>query len=304
MPRLSKHILIGGATASGKSALALALAEETGAPVVNADALQVYDCWHVLTARPSVEDEARARHLLYGHVPETVHYSVGAWLREVAPIIAQESAIIVGGTGLYLSSLLRGIAPIPPVPDAIRAEGNALRARDRTESFLAYLGRHDPAILERIDTANPMRLQRAWEVHRATGTPLSEWQEDTPKPLIEKENAVCAVVEGPVEWLNDRIARRFAWMVEHGALDEVAALWPRWSENTPAHRALGAAELGAHIDGKINLEDAVIKGTIATRQFAKRQRTWFRSNMRDWRRVAADAPPEPAAGDLLEAATR
>ncbi len=302
MPRLSKHILVGGATASGKSALALALAEETGAPVVNADALQVYDCWRILTARPTAEDEARARHLLYGHVPETVRYSVGAWLRDVAPIIARENAIIVGGTGLYLSSLLRGIAPVPPVPDAIREEGNALRARDRTEGFLSYLARHDPAILARIDTANPMRLQRAWEVHRATGTPLSVWQENTPNPLIETENAVCAIVEGPVEWLDDRIARRFAWMVEHGALDEVAAVWPRWSPDLPAHRALGATELGAFIDGRIGLEEAVSKGIIATRQFAKRQRTWFRSNMRDWRRVPAAAPVAAAAEALLAAA--
>ncbi|MHA3978486.1 tRNA (adenosine(37)-N6)-dimethylallyltransferase MiaA [Halovulum sp. GXIMD14794] len=286
--REHKPILIAGPTASGKSALALALAERLGSTVVNADALQVYDAWRVLSARPSQDEEERAPHALYGHVPPETAYSVGAWLRELRPlIVAGEPLVIVGGTGLYLSALTRGLAPVPHTPPQIRAEGDRIRSTGEFEAFRSYLKQFDPEIYGRIDLANGMRLQRAWEVHRATGKPLSAWQRETPEPLISKRNAVVLKLESNAEWLGERIAVRFGKMVDLGALNEVRAAEAWWDESLPASRALGATELMEHLEGRLTLQEAVDKGIIATRQFAKRQRTWFRSNMQDWQPVDA-----------------
>ncbi|WP_232823125.1 tRNA (adenosine(37)-N6)-dimethylallyltransferase MiaA [Oceanibium sediminis] len=277
-----RHILIAGPTASGKSALALALARDLDGIVVNADALQVYDNWRILSARPSLDEEALAPHALYGHVAYNAPYSVGAWLRDVAPLLAQDKRlIIVGGTGLYLSSLTRGLAEIPPTPDVIRAEGDRLRASG-PQGFLDYLATHDPALLARIDRNNPMRLQRAWEVHRATGKPLSAWQEETPSPLLSLDNALGVVLNSAPDVLAKRIEARFRQMIDLGALNEVAAMRGRWDPALPSSKALGAAELMAHLAGEMPLETALERSVIATRQFAKRQRTWFRSNMKDW----------------------
>lgn len=297
-PRLSKHVLIAGPTASGKSGLALALARATGAAIVNADALQVYDCWRILTARPPDEDLAVAPHLLYGHVPCAETHSVGAWLREVAAILAEgRRLIVVGGTGLYLTALTRGLADIPATPEAIRAEGNRLRETEGPDAFGAYLARHDPDIWARIDRDNPMRLQRAWEVHRATGRPLSAWQKDKTTPLIPLENCVPIRLDSPREWLGARIARRFHQMMAEGALDEVRANLATWDPARPSARALGAAELVAHLRGEMTLAEAEEKAVVATRRFAKRQRTWFRSNMGDWTGIDAR---EAAATDTVQ----
>lgn len=283
-----KPILIAGPTASGKSALALALAERLGSTVVNADALQVYDAWRILSARPSEDEERIAPHALYGHVPPETAYSVGAWLRELSPMVAADvPLIIVGGTGLYLSALTRGLAPVPHTPPQIRSEGDRIRSTGDFEEFHNYLKRFDPEIYSRIDLANGMRLQRAWEVHRATGKPLSAWQKETPEPLISKRNAVVLKLESSAEWLGERIARRFGKMVDLGALDEVRASEAWWDESLPASRALGATELMEHLQGRLTLQEAINKGIIATRQFAKRQRTWFRSNMQDWQPIEA-----------------
>ncbi|WP_246237303.1 tRNA (adenosine(37)-N6)-dimethylallyltransferase MiaA [Halovulum dunhuangense] len=285
---MQRPILIAGPTASGKSALALALAERCDGIVANADALQVYDCWRVLSARPSDADLSRAPHALYGHVPAATVYSVGAWLRDLTPLLGSDKRlIIVGGTGLYLSALTRGLAPIPPTPDTIRAEGDALRMTRGLDPFRAYLERHDPEIWARIDRANGMRLQRAWEVHRATGRPLSAWQKDTGKPLISLDTAHPFVLESQPEWLARRIDARFDAMLDQGALEEARANLPGWDPDRPSAKALGGPELVAHLQGKISLQEAVEKGKTATRQFAKRQRTWFRSNMKAWRRLDA-----------------
>jgi tRNA dimethylallyltransferase len=169
-------VLIAGPTASGKSALALEIAEASGGVIVNADALQVYDGWRVLTARPGPEEEARAPHSLYGHVPFEAEYSVGDWLRALAPLLqADQRPIIVGGTGLYFRALTEGLAEIPPIPPEIRAEAEALPAED----LLSWLRAHDPDTVARIDTQNPARLRRAWEVLCGTGRPLSAWQAET-----------------------------------------------------------------------------------------------------------------------------
>lgn len=275
-----KPVLIAGATASGKSELALRIAEAQGGVVVNADAIQVYDTWSVLTARPPAADLARARHALYGHVPGTHPYSVGEWLREVAPLISGEQRpIIVGGTGLYFAALTEGLAEIPPTPAEIRAQADARVAREGHRVLIDAL---DPETQARIDLNNPMRVQRAWEVQRATGRGLADWHAQTPPPLLPLAEAQPLVLDAPKDWLNARIARRFSQMLELGALDEARAALPGWDPAAPASKAIGAPELIAHLRGELSLGAAQEAATIATRQFAKRQRTWFRARMKAW----------------------
>ncbi len=279
-----RPVLIAGPTASGKSALALEIAETLGGVIVNADASQVYDCWRVITARPSPAEEARAPHLLYGHVSWRNSYSAGEWLREVAPLLDQgPRPIIVGGTGLYFSALTEGLAEIPETPPDIRAAGDAL-PRDRMLSEL------DPATAARIDRQNRARIQRAWEVLRGTGRGLAEWQADTPAPLLPADAATRFVFDAPRDWLEPRIRLRIARMLEQGALDEVRAMLDVFDPALPAFRAIGVPELTAHLRGECGLEDACERIAIATRQFAKRQRTWFRARMSGWHSIAPDRP--------------
>ncbi|SLN54260.1 tRNA dimethylallyltransferase [Roseovarius gaetbuli] len=279
-------VLIAGPTASGKSALALAIARDQGGVIVNADALQVYDNWRILSARPSAEDESATRHALYGHVPGGAEYSTGHWLRDVAPFLdGGERAIIVGGTGLYFAALTEGLADIPATPPDLRQRGDAIRATQGLAPLVAAL---DPETRARIDTQNPMRVQRAWEVLQATGRGLADWQDDTPPPLLPLDACQPLLVEAEKDWLNARIARRFDAMLEMGALDEVRANLPGWDAARPSSKAIGAPELVAYLRGELTLDQAREAATIATRQFAKRQRTWFRARMRRWRRIAAE----------------
>lgn len=271
-------VLIAGPTASGKSALAMDIAARDGRVVVNADALQVYGNWRLLTARPSAADEAALPHALYGHVGRETAYSVGHWLREVAPLLSRP-VVIVGGTGLYLSALTEGLADIPPTPPAIRAEADARLASDGLDALLAAL---DPATRARIDTRNPARVQRAWEVLRATGRGLADWQADTGAPLLPLDQVQPLVIRPDVDWLNARIAARFDAMIAAGALEEVRAELPFWEPSRPSSRAIGAPELVAHLKGALSLPEAVEAAKTATRQYAKRQRTWFRSRMSGW----------------------
>ncbi|MBI1217768.1 MAG: tRNA (adenosine(37)-N6)-dimethylallyltransferase MiaA [Rhodobacteraceae bacterium] len=278
-----RPVLIAGPTASGKSALALQLAETQGGVIVNADALQVYGCWRILTARPGPDDEARAPHLLYGHIGRDQPYSVGHWLREVAAILASgKRPIIVGGTGLYFTALTEGLAEIPPTPPEVRAEADALRAAQGTRALLATL---DPATAARIDTANPARVQRAWEVLRATGRGLADWQAETGAPVLPLAAAEAVVMHAPADRLAPRIDRRFDAMMAAGALDEVRAELPFWQPARASARAIGAPELVAHLQGDLPLDAAIAAAKIATRQYAKRQRTWFRSRMHNWRAI-------------------
>lgn len=279
-----RPVLIAGPTASGKSALAIAIAERDGGVVVNADASQVFANWRVLTARPSAAEEARVPHRLFGHVPGDAAYSVGHWLREVAPLLGGARPIIVGGTGLYFTALTEGLAEIPETPAEVRAEADALR---RDGGVDALLGTIDAETLSRIDRQNPMRVQRAWEVQRATGRGLAAWQDATPPPLLPLERAQPLLVEAGKDWLNDRIARRFDAMLAEGALEEARANLPGWDPALPSSRAIGAPELIAHLRGEMTREEARAAATIATRQYAKRQRTWFRARMRAWRPLPA-----------------
>lgn len=278
-----RHVLLAGPTASGKSALALALAEAQGGMIVNADALQVHDCWQILTARPDAADLARAPHALYGHVGRGQHYSVGHWLREMQAMLARGARLIVtGGTGLYFTALTQGLAEVPEVPPEIRAEAGARLDRDGLAALLAAL---DAPTRARIDPANPARVQRAWEVLQATGTGLAAWQDRTPPPLLPLRGASPLLVQTDPAQLSRRIDARFDAMIRAGALDEVRRLHPVWDPAQPWARAIGAAPLIAHLDHRIGLQDAVEQAKAETRQFARRQRTWFRNRMRDWPRL-------------------
>jgi tRNA dimethylallyltransferase len=279
-------VLIAGPTASGKSALAMQIAQSAGGVIINADALQVYDNWRVLSARPSVQDEAALPHLLYGHISGDAEYSVGHWLREVAPLLSgPQRPIIVGGTGLYFTALTQGLADIPATPPHIRAEADQIIAAQGHQVLLEAL---DAKTRARIDTLNPMRVQRAWEVQHATGKGLADWQDATPPPLLPLDQTTPILFDVDKDWLNERIARRFDLMLDMGALDEARANLPGWDPARLSAKAIGAPELIAHLRGELTLDQAREAATIATRQFAKRQRTWFRSKMKTWQKHAPD----------------
>lgn len=275
--------MIAGPTASGKSELALRIAEAQGGVIVNADALQVFDGWRVLTARPGPEDLGRAPHVLYGHVPFDQGYSAGHWLRDVAPFVtASERPIIVGGTGLNFAALTEGLVDIPATPPEIRAQGDLIALPDLISEL-------DADTAARVDLQNRARVQRAWEVLRATGRGLSSWQADTPPPLLPIAHAQPLVLTPDVTWLNDRIARRFALMIKAGALDEARAALPNWDPSHPSAKAIGAPELIAYLQNQMTLAEAETAAVTATRQYAKRQRTWFRGRMKTWHKIDPSA---------------
>jgi tRNA dimethylallyltransferase len=290
-------VLLAGPTAGGKSALALRVAERDGGCVINADASQVYACWRILTARPDAAELRRAPHALYGHVDCARRYSVGDWLRDLAPVLDDLRArglrpIIVGGTGLYFTALTQGLPAIPPVPPDVRAASQALLDAGRIAEMIGDLAREDPTTHARIDLANPMRVQRAWCVLRATGRGLASWQAEPAAAGLAGWDGY--IVQPEIALLNSSISSRFDMMLEHGALDECRAWMARGDDpSLPSARVLGAPELAAHLRGEMALAQAVAAAVTATRQYAKRQRTWFRNRMSDWPRI------DPSDGDPL-----
>ena len=271
-----KPVLIAGPTASGKSALALEIAQTQGGIIVNADASQVYDCWRVISARPTAEEEALAPHALYGHISDQTRYSTGHWLREVEALLAgTQRLIIVGGTGLYFQALTQGLAYIPETPVALRQQADKM-------TLVALIDGLDKPTAGRLDLSNRARVQRAWEVFTSTGRGLADWQAATGTALLPPDACTRIALTAERDWLNDRIERRFDLMLKDGALDEVAAVAPRYDPDLPAHRAIGVPELIQHLRGALTLAEARDATVIATRQFAKRQRTWQRSKMADW----------------------
>lgn len=295
MHNVGRAVLIAGPTASGKSALALQLAERLGGTIVNADSMQVYRDLRVITARPSPEEEARAPHRLYGHVDAAENYSVGRWCRDVAAVLAEcadegRMPILVGGTGLYFKALTVGLAAVPPVPAEIRS---AVRGRLQSEGvkpLYAELLERDPEAAHRLMPNDRARISRALEVMLATGRSLTDWHREGMPPLIDAGRAVKVFVTCERGELLRRIETRFAAMLEAGALDEVRALDARRLDPTlPAMKAHGVPWLIRHLRGEISSEEAAAGAIMDTRRYAKRQLTWFRNQMKDWPWVEADA---------------
>ena len=289
-----RAVLIAGATASGKSALALALAEQLNGSIVNADSMQVYRDLRVITARPAPEEEARAPHLLYGHVDAAENYSVGRWCVDArAALAAVERAgrlpIVVGGTGLYFKALTQGLAAVPPIPADIRS---AVRDRLKGEGIAplyAELSDRDPATARRLGPGDRARVTRALEVVLATGRSLSDWHREGMAPALDADGAVKIFLDADRAELYRRIDARFDAMLECGALDEVRALSRRGLDAAlPAMKAHGVPWLIRSLKGEIDLATAAEEGKRDTRRYTKRQATWFRHQLPDWTWVAPD----------------
>lgn len=285
-PRLT---LIAGPTASGKSRLALETAEKTGAVIINADSQQLYFDLRVLSARPSIEDEARAEHRLYGVADAAESWSVGRWTRAVMPLLdelaAQDRpALLVGGTGLYFNALTRGLADIPAVPDAVRDTVQAEYDLEGEAAFRRRLAEVDPTAAATITPGDRQRLIRALAVPQATGRALSAWKADT-RPLLAPGSYDAWVVEPPRDRLYANCDARVRLMIDNGAVDEVRVLLARDLDPAlPAMKAVGVPELAAHLSGQTSLDQAVAAIRLSTRHYAKRQLTWFRNQTRDWPR--------------------
>lgn len=285
-----RFVLIAGPTAAGKSGLAQEIASERDGIVVNADAMQVYSCWRVLTARPSAADEAALPHALYGHVRHDAPYSVGSWLEELEYLIAAEARtlVIVGGTGLYFSALTTGLASIPDIPAEIRSRSGRI-ARDRgVNALLGDLAESDARTYESIDKSNTARVKRAWEVLTATGRGMTYWHERTGSPLLSPSETYPILLHTPRSRLVERIAHRAEAMARRGALAECSAMAGGWNPALPSSKAIGAREFMAHVEGELSLEEAVTRTIVSTRRYAKRQMSWFRGRMKDWNWVETD----------------
>ncbi len=274
-------MIVAGPTASGKSALALAIAEAFCGTIINADSQQRYRDLQILTARPRPADLARAPHRLFGDLGAADSGSAGAWAMAAADEMRaawreDRLPVITGGTGLYLRALTDGLAEIPEIPADIRGAARALLGDIGNAAFHARLAACDPQIAARLAPGDTQRLLRAWEVFAATGTPLSAWQQD-PAPPPVKANYFKILLLPDREALNAACDARFAAMVEAGAVDEVKGLVERETPpEAPIMKALGVAELAAVVSSQTDLGAAVAAAQRATRRYAKRQRTWFK----------------------------
>ena len=284
-------ILIAGATASGKSALAIRLAHALGGVVINADSMQVYRELAILTARPSPAEAASCPHALYGHIGAHESYSAGRYAAEAANAIAMARTaglrpIITGGTGLFFKALIEGLSPIPPVAPSVRAHWRAEADRLGARRLHEVLASRDPVMAARLDPADPQRIVRALEVLDSSGKSLSYWQAQPGTPVVAEANAVKLLVSRDREDLHLRAGRRFDEMMTGGALDEVSALGAlQLDPASPVMRALGVAPLLAAVRGQMQLAEAITQAKAETRQYIKRQDTWFRKNMISWAHI-------------------
>ncbi len=284
-------VLIAGPTASGKSAAALELARRIGGVVINADSMQVYREARILTARPTDEDTATAPHLLYGHVHVTDAYSVGRYQTDAGHALKEARAagripIFTGGTGLYFDVLLNGIAEVPAVPFPVRNAVFERRNKLGEEAFFADLVARDPEIANELRASDTQRVLRAAEVLEATGQSLRYWQTQSGEAVLANLNLAKIVLDVPRAALRDRIEQRFTQMLEHGAMDEALALRDL-DPALPAAKIIGRRELIAAHDGRLTVEGAKNLAVTASRQYAKRQDTWFRNRMADWAKIDA-----------------
>ncbi len=284
-------VLIAGPTASGKSALALRIARERDGIIVNTDALQVYDVLRQITARPPDVDLAAAPHLLYGTVPPAVRFSTGDWSRAAQAIIAEHGGrtlIFVGGTGLYFESLVSGFVEIPHVPPEAVAEAEAEIAGLDRDGRARLIAARDPVVAARLSAPDPQRVTRALAVLNATGRSLASFQDEAQAGLLEDYALERFVLNPDRDVLRQRIARRFEAMFAGGAVEEVRALLALGLDpGLPAMKAIGVPEVAAMLRGDLTEGEAIERAVIATRQYAKRQRTWFRGRMADWQWVTA-----------------
>ncbi len=292
LDRKRDAILITGPTASGKSALAVRLAAEHGGVVVNADSMQVYDTLGVLTARPRPQDMAGIEHRLYGHVPAGAAYSTGDWLREAMAIVAELRArealpVFVGGTGLYFRALTGGLSDMPVIPEAIRSHLRGRLAGEGAEALHHALAARDPQTAARLKPGDGQRIVRALEVLEATGRSISAFQAATGPAVIDAERAEKIVVLPDRAVLAARIDRRFSEMLASGAVAEVEALLALdLPPAMPVMKAIGVPQITAMLAGTMSAAEVVERGAAATRQYAKRQMTWFRNQLDEsWRRI-------------------
>ncbi|MGA2057713.1 MAG: tRNA (adenosine(37)-N6)-dimethylallyltransferase MiaA [Bradyrhizobium sp.] len=288
-------VFIAGPTASGKSALALALARKTGGFVINTDSMQVYRDLRVLTARPSAEEEATVPHRLYGHVDAGLNFSAGAWVADAANVLKDARAekrlpIFVGGSGLYFKALTRGLSAVPPIPVEIREAVRARLERDGVEALHAELSRRDPVAAERLKPRDRTRTARALEVIEATGRSLNDWHREGLPPLLPPGTFRALFLEPDRDALYARIDARFETMLANGALEEVAQLAARGLDPLlPAMKAHGVPALIRHLKGEITRDEASEIGRADTRHYAKRQFTWFRHQLPEFEWVKPEA---------------
>ncbi|TPI10105.1 tRNA (adenosine(37)-N6)-dimethylallyltransferase MiaA [Mesorhizobium sp. B4-1-3] len=290
--RIKNAILIAGPTASGKSALALDLAERNGGVIVNTDSMQGYSVLDVLTARPSAAEMARAPHFLYGHVHPSTAYSTGAWLRDVTKLIDDDvlsgrPVVFVGGTGLYFRALAEGISDMPDIPAAVRERWRYELKEQGAERLHRLLMHEDSAMAMQLRPTDGQRIVRALEVLDASGRSILEWQAARGRPLIDRDSSRFLVIEPDRQQLVLRIEARFDQMLDKGALDEVRQLIALdLDPDLPAMKAIGVRELQAATAGQSSFPEAIERAKIATRQYAKRQSTWFRHQLgSEWRRL-------------------
>lgn len=288
-------MLIAGPTASGKSALALELAQKTGGVVINTDSMQVYRDLSIITARPTAEEEAQVPHRLYGHVDAGVNFSAGAWVSDAAKVLGEARTqgrlpIFVGGSGLYFKALTQGLSAVPPIPAAARENVRARLERDGVEALHAELAQRDPVSAARLKPRDRTRIARALEVVEATGRPLPDWHREGLPPLLPPGEFRALFLAPERESLYARIDARFDVMLDSGALDEVAALAARGLDPLlPAMKAHGVPVLIRHLKGEISREEAAEIGRADTRHYAKRQFTWFRHQLPEFAWVAPEA---------------
>lgn len=298
----SSAILIAGPTASGKSALAIRLAERLGGAVVNADSMQVYRDLRVLTARPSLAEEAAIPHRLFGGVDAAENYSVARWQADLAPVLVALQAqgrvpILTGGTGLYFKAITQGLSDIPPVPEAVRQAVRAEAEGQSPEALHALLAACDPVMAARLRPSDPQRLIRALEVWRATGQSLAHFQ-DKREPALLSGPYAAFFLAPERELLRARIDARFDHMIASGAIDEVEALMQRDLDPAlPAMRAHGVPWIIRALRGEISMAEAIEGGKADTRRYAKRQHTWFRHQAPEFRWVT----PHEAEAQILAA---
>ena len=278
-------ILITGPTASGKSALAVALAKRHGGAVINADSMQVYDTLHVLTARPFAEDMDGVPHHLYGHVPASRHYSTGEWLREATDLLQDLRAqgripVFVGGTGLYFKALTGGLSDMPRIPPDIRERVRRQLQEEGAEVLHGLLAAKDPATADILRPGDSQRIARALEIFEATGRSIRDFQAQRGPIAIDPDRALKIVVLPQREVLRQRIDDRFGRMLETGAVEEVRALLSlNLKPEMPVMKAIGVPQIAAMLSGEMSKAEVIKTGSAATRQYAKRQMTWFRNQL-------------------------